>query len=276
MKTTPWFASVQSSLAQLFGLQPNTLGAAPLSRRHSAAQYASPVRCTKRLHMLTIMAAFVMSLAFASNAQADALDDDLNAQWTTQNLPAHQGQQVFTTAQRFEIALNLGIIPTDDYYNYFPISLDVNYRFTEMWGLGVRGSLLMLHMDTTLSKFMSEHQNAIDVQMLGDEQLGDVALLATFHPVYGKSTVETANLGRFDWGLFAGIGAVFSNAANAERTARGFMTQVQGIIGTDAHVFFLDWLALRLEASLRFYKAPTRWYVPCTFSVGVSFFMPEV
>lgn len=276
MKTTPSFSSAIPSMAQLFGLQPNTLGAAPLSRRHSAAQYASPSGWIKPLRMLIMMAAFVMSLAFTSHAQANALDDDLNAQWTTQNIPAHLGKQVFTTARRFELAFNFGIIPTDDYYNYFPISLDVNYRFTEMWGLGVRGSLLMLHVDTTLSKFMSEHQNSIDVQLLGDEQLGDVALLATFHPVYGKSTVETANLGRFDWGLFAGIGAVFSNAANAERTARGLATQIQGIVGTDAHVFFLDWLALRLEASLRFYKAPSRWYVPCTFSVGVSFFMPEV
>lgn len=260
----------------LFGSWPHTRVPAPLCRCLTASPYASPSFFKRIPCFLIIIAAFVFSLVCAAPAHADAIDDDLEAQWTTQNIPAHVGNQVFTTARRFEIALNFGFILTDDYYNYFPIIADINYRFTEMWGLGLRGSLLMLHSDTTLSEFMDKHQTTIETQMLGDEQRGDIAILATFHPVYGKSTVETFNLGRFDWGLFAGVGVVFSQAVNKERTARQLTAQAQGIFGTDAHIFFLDWIALRLEASLRFYKAPTRWYVPCTFSIGVSFFLPEV
>ncbi len=207
---------------------------------------------------------------------ADQLDDDLNAQWTTRDIPAMTGNQLFTTARRFEIALNFGVIPTDDYYNYFPVSVDVHYRFTQMWGLALRGSLLMLHSDTTLSEFMGKHQSAIEPELLGDEQRGDHALMATFHPVYGKSTVETTNLGRFDWGIFAGVGLVISNSADKSRTSREIKAHAQGIFGTDLHIFFLDWLALRLEASFRFYPAPTQWVVPCTLSVGVSFLLPEI
>lgn len=213
---------------------------------------------------------------FAQSAFADAIDDDLNEVWTTRNIPAQTGTPVFSAANRFELALNFGIIPTDDYYNYFPISLDVHYRFTPIWGAMIRGTLLMAHTGTTLSDFMDKHQDTIENKMLGDEQRGDLELLATFHPVYGKSTVEAFNLAHFDWGIFAGVGMVFSNSANKSHTATDLKTHAQGIFGTDAHIFFLDWLALRLEASLRFYHAPTQWLVPCTFSVGVSFFLPEL
>lgn len=209
-------------------------------------------------------------------AFADALDDDLDEIWTTRDIPAHSGSQLFTTARRFELALNIGYIPTDDYYNYFPIAFDVHYRFTEMWGLMLRGSLLMLHTGTTLGDFIDEHQSTMDVKYLGDEQRGDISLMATFHPVYGKSTVETSNLGRFDWGIFAGIGVVVSDSVNDARTETSIQAHAEGVFGTDFHIFFLNWLALRLEASLRFYHAPTQWVVPCTLSVGVSFFLPEL
>lgn len=222
-----------------------------------------------------VFAVFAL-LMFAPSAFADAIDDDLDEVWTTRDIPAHTGKQLFTTARRFELALNIGYVPTDDYYNYFPIAIDVHYRFTEMWGLALRGSLLMLHSSTTLGRFVDDHQNSLDVEYLGDEQRGDLSLMATFHPVYGKSTVETSNLGRFDWGIFAGVGVVVSNSVNDARTERTIQAHAQGIFGTDFHIFFLDWIALRLEASLRFYHAPTQWVVPCTLSVGVSFFMPEI
>ncbi len=233
-------------------------------------------RLTERV--TAVMAALVLLICAwcPAMAYADAIDDDLEAQWSKRDIPAVTGAPCFTTANRFELALNLGIVPTDDYYNYFPLFLDVHYRFTEMWGLGFRASLLMMHTDTTLSDFIDRHQSSISTDMLGDEQKGDLALVATFHPVYGKTTVETANLGRFDWGVFAGIGVVFSESANARRTKRDVSGHAEGILGTDAHIFFLDWLALRLEASLRFYHAPTQWVVPCTLSVGVSFLLPEL
>ncbi|MBR4985986.1 MAG: hypothetical protein IKY83_09635 [Proteobacteria bacterium] len=208
-------------------------------------------------------------------AFADQLDDDLASQWTTRDLPAQAGTPVVSAARRFELALNIGYVPTDDYYNYFPIALDIHGRITDMWGVMLRGSLLMLHADTTLRRFMDSHQNAITTALLADEQLGDVTVMATFHPVYGKATVETSNLLHFDWGIFAGLGAVIARSPNSTHTETAVAAYAEGIFGTDMHIFFLDWLALRLEASLRFYKGSTQWYVPCTLSVGVSFFLPE-
>ncbi|MBQ9396173.1 MAG: hypothetical protein IJU23_11765 [Proteobacteria bacterium] len=225
---------------------------------------------------LLCLAVFFAVTLFSATAMADPIDDDLDEIWTTQDVPAVTGQQVFTTARRFEFALNFGFVPTDDYYNYFPIFLDVHYHFDDMWGLMLRGSLLKLHTDTTLGEFMGKHQSTIDTKLLGDEQLGDIGLMASFHPVYGKSTVETQNLARFDWGIFAGIGVVFSQSVNDNRTDRSLKAHAEGIFGTDMHIFFLDWLALRIEASLRFYHAPEQWLVPCTLSVGVSFFLPQL
>ena len=225
---------------------------------------------------LLYVAFFFAIMLSCTTALADPIDDDLSEVWTTQDVPAVTGQQVFSTARRFEIALNIGFVPTDDYYNYFPILLDVHYHFDDMWGIMLRGSLLMLHSDTTLGEFMHDHQSTIDTKLLGDEQRGDIGLMASFHPVYGKSTVETFNLTRFDWGIFAGIGVVFSESVNDSRTSRSLKAHAEGIFGTDMHIFFLDWIALRIEASLRFYHAPEQWIVPCTLSVGVSFFLPQL
>lgn len=228
-------------------------------------------------HLIPCLGALLLAIC-CSTAFADAIDNDLNAQWSRQNVPAYVGQQVFSAANRFELALNVGVVPNDDFYTYFPIALDVHYRFTPSWGLMLRGSLLMAHVDSSLSKFMDAHQSAIASEMLADEQKGDITLVATFHPVYGKWTLSpaNANLGRFDWGIFAGIGVVFSDSVNDSRTQRDLAAHVQGAFGMDAHFFFLDWLALHLEAGLRFYKAPSQWMVPCHLSVGVSFFLPSI
>lgn len=213
---------------------------------------------------------------FSAPVYGGALDDDLAQVWETREMPAWVGTPVQSAARRFELALNLGIIPNDDDDNYFPISLDVHYRFTEMWGLMMRGSILLLHTDTTLADFMGEHSTSGEWERLSESQYGDISWMATFHPVYGKSTVATQNLVRFDWGVFAGFGVAFSESINERRTERAFGAHVEGVFGTDFHIYFLDWLALRLEASMRFYHAPTQWVLPCTLSVGVSFFLPKL
>ena len=248
-----------------------------MSRLHPV--HTQKIARQKITRIVAIPALFLGILAFFSSpsqARADALNDDLAEHWQSQDRAAFSGKRVFTSARRFEIALNLGVIPTDDFYTYFPVALDVHYRFTEMWGLMLRGTLLMLHADSTLSDFMDAHQSSVASQYLAEEQRGDIGLMATFHPVYGKWTVGTSDLGRFDWGIFAGIGAVFSKSPDKSGLRREFSVYPEGIFGMDAHIFFLDWLALRLEASMRFYKATTRWIVPGELSLGVSFFLPEL
>ncbi len=140
----------------------------------------------------------------------------------------------------------------------------------------LRSSVLAIHTDSTLARFMTDHQSSVDIRYLSDEQIVDFSLMATFHPAYCKWTFGTTNLGHFDWGIFAGIGAVVSKTPNKQRTERHTAGHAQGILGTDFHLFFLDWLALRLEASMRFYKIPHQWMVPCSFTAGVSFFLPEI
>lgn len=214
--------------------------------------------------------------AAARPADAGSLDDALDAYWETQDVPAVSGNPCFENARRFEIAVHLGVIPTDDFYTYFPITLDIHYRFTEMWGIMLRGGVLMIHADSTLSDFMDRAQSSVAAKMLGDEQKGDILLLASFHPVYGKWTAGTVNLGRFDWGIFVGIGAVFSESVKNHASKRELTAHPEGAFGMDAHIFFLEWLALRFEASLRLYHAPGRYIVPATLSVGVGFFFPQL
>ena len=207
---------------------------------------------------------------------SDALDRDLAEQWSTHDIPAQTGNQVFTAAGRFELGFSIGYLATDDYYNYVPIELNIHYRFDEYWGLMLRSTLLMVHGTTTLADFVDSHQSTIKAKMLGDEQIVDFSLTGTFHPVYGKWTAETANLGRFDWGIYAGIGLVLSYSADKSYQKREIQPHAEGIFGTDMHFFVLKWLAIRLDASLRFYHAPTQWVVPCSITAGLSFFMPSL
>lgn len=212
----------------------------------------------------------------ALSQEVTAIDRDLQEQWETRDLPPQAGDQAVDTSRRFELGLGLGYVATDDYYNYIPIYLDLHYRFTEAWGLMLHTSLLSIHLDTELARFMRSKQKSVDVSYLGDEQIADLSLAATFHPVYGKWTAGSTSLGYFDWGIFAGVGMVISRTANKQRTSREVKAHVEGVFGTDFHFFFTDWLALRLDASLRFYSTPNRWMVPCTFGLGLSFFMPQI
>ena len=220
-------------------------------------------------------AALLVSLSVAvwsgRDAFADDLDADLDELWETRELPARMGEPVVSVAGKFAVGLQIGVIPNDDYFTYVPFSIDAYYRFTEMWGLMARGSILMAHADTVLSDFMDRHAES---RVYAEEQRGDFTVAATFHPVYGKATVGTQNLWRFDWGVFAGLGVVASDSPNDARTGTSVEAYAEGILGTDFDVYFLDWLAVRLEASMRIYKARTQWMVPCTLSAGVVFVLP--
>ena len=226
------------------------------------------------LYLALVSLVWCVMPAYADDS--DALDRDLAEQWSTRDIPAQSGTPVFSAANRFELGLSLGYLATDDYYNYVPIELNVHYRFDDYWGLLLRSSLLMINGTTTLADFMSKHQSAIDAKLLGDEQIVDFALAGTFHPVYGKWTLETTGLGHFDWGIYAGIGVVVSKSADKARVKRETAAHAEGVFGTDFHFFVLDWLAVRLDASLRFYHAPTQWVVPCSITAGVSFFLPRL
>ena len=228
------------------------------------------------VHVLCAILMMVILPVHAYAQDSDALDADLEQHWSKQDIPAHGGIPSFTKAHRFELALSLGYLANDDYYNYIPITLDLHYWFTDFMGLMFRTSLLAIHPNTTLYRFMDKHQSAIDVRYLSDEQIADFSLMATFHPVYGKWTFDTTNLGHFDWGIFAGIGVVLSKTPDDSRTKRKTKGHAEGILGTDFHFFIVDWFALRIEASMRFYQIPHQWMVPCSFTAGVSFFMPEI
>ncbi len=84
----------------------------------------------KRLYaiqMLITLCAFLFWIipGNAAAQDSDALDADLEKHWTTQEIPAQDGLKSFSTEHRFELALSLGYLANDDYYNYVPITLDV-------------------------------------------------------------------------------------------------------------------------------------------------------
>ncbi len=232
----------------------------------------------KLMHAFGLMgfslALLSLNVAMVFAQSSDALDRALDARWNTQDVPAVEGDIRFVTDHTVEIALSLGYQPNDDYANIVPIMLDVVYHIDASWSVGLRGSVLAAHADTELKRFLTKHQPTLDVEMLYEDQLGDLTVMAAYHPLYGKWTAGTTNLGAFDWGVFVGMGAVFVDAPNEALTKREKTAHFEGLLGMDAHVFFLDWLALRIEASIRLYQGTNRFMAPCFLGVGVSFFIP--
>ncbi len=234
----------------------------------------------KWIQCLAMSLVLAASLAWnAPNATAqdnNALDAALDARWNTADVPAVEGNLRFVTEKTVELGVSFGYQPNDDYANVFPILLDAIYHINSDWGVGVRGSILVAHSDTELKTFLDDHQPGLDSRMLYEDQLGDIAVMGTYRPLYGKWTAGATNLGRFDWGILAGLGAVFVDAPNKARSAREKTAHFEGILGMDAHIFFKDWLALRLEASLRLYEGTDRFMVPCFLGVGLSFMVPTL
>lgn len=223
-----------------------------------------------------LVAAFMLSgLAGRASAQeADALDAALDAHWNTQEVPAVEGECAVGRGRRVEMALSFGFQPDDDYANIFPLMLDAVYHITPEWGAGLRVSIDAMHSDTELRSFMVKKQPVLDVKMLYEDQLVDIAVMGTYRPAYGKWTFGTNNLGVFDVGVLAGLGVAVVDAPDSARTKRETAAHFEGLLGLDARVFFLDWLALRLEASLRLYQGRTQFMAPAFIGLGVSFFVP--
>lgn len=225
--------------------------------------------------LITLLAVLLALSSGVAHAQdASPLDEALQARWNTAEVPAVEGKLAFASDKKVELALSFGYQPNDDYANVFPILFDALYHINAEWGVGLRGSVLAAHSDTALKKFLDEHQPTLDTKLLYESQGGDLTVMATYRPVYGKWTAGVTNLGAFDWGLIAGLGAVFVKAPNASRTKLEQTAHFEGVLGMDAHVFFLDWLALRLEASIRLYQGTDRFMAPCFLGIGVSFYVP--
>ena len=232
----------------------------------------------KKWHFMCLLALLSACVfAWGGNAFAQdtsALDEALEARWNTQEVPAVEGKIAFTHAGKLEFGLSIGYQPNDDYANIFPINIDVMYHIDEFWVVGMRGSLLMAHSDTKLKKFLEEQQPTLDTSMLYEDQLGDIAVMASYQPAYGKWTAGTNGLGAFDWGLLAGLGVAIVDAPDHKKMARKKTAHFEGVLGMNAHVFFTPWVALSLEASIRLYQGTDRFMAPCFLGLGVSFYAP--
>lgn len=224
---------------------------------------------------LSSLSLVLMPQKLAMAQDASALDAALEEVWTTQERHALSGPQKHSWAKHFELALNLGIIPNDSYANYFPISVDVTYHFTEQWALSLRAAITMAHSKTTLARFIAKHQPDLDIHRLNDEQLGHFDLYASYYPVYGKWSAGQFNLGHFSWGLMAGLGLVLSKEAKDMDAKIQISPYFEGLVGTQVQLHILSWLALRIEASLRIYQNAQGFRLPATVSLGLSFTLPN-
>lgn len=225
-----------------------------------------------------LAALFLFAPCAYAQTDEDALSADIEPYWETTPAPALPQTPLFSVARRFEIAIQIGYVPNDDFYNYFPAQLGLAYHFNEFWALELQASTLYLRKTTQLYDFLERNsQNPIDVEKISDEQLARFDLVAVLHPFYGKWAYDGHHIGHFNFAFYAGLGAVLTRENNAENSAeRAITAHVEGEIGVAFEAFFLDWLALRIDGAINLYDGYDHFRVPCRISVGVSFYPPAI
>lgn len=231
-----------------------------------------------RPRWLWLLAALLMLIA-AGSATPDlaiAQDDnpierDLARYWSgKREMPVIKGDKLYITAERLELALYGGIIPNDDFFNYFPIGMRATYSFDGIWGIELSGSYSGLASNSELTDFLVESGEGIrkDVD-LGDTQLGRVGVYGVFSPLYGKWSFQTYKISHFDLFIVAGMGAVFTEAPDIQTT--GSVSEpadepvsriaFEGSFGVGFRFFLADWVSMRIDG---------RWFIYPAFDSGVE------
>ncbi len=225
-------------------------------------------------------------LAGASGAAMgqEKVESDFERYWAgSRDLPVISGGKLFDTARRFELGIYGGILPNDNFYNYFPIGILSGYRFNHTWGVELQAAYLGLKSDTELATFLVERGAGIrkDVD-LGDSQVARIDVVGTFSPLYGKWSFQTYKLSHFELFLLLGAGVVIVEepeikSGNLDPEPDPVLAvHPEGVIGAGFRFFILDWMALRLDARWYLYPAFDGVSAPAKITLGLSFFTPEL
>jgi outer membrane beta-barrel protein len=247
-----------------------------------------------RPRLFILLSLIISSLCAVASPGAASADDpnpvaeSLANYWSGQRkMPVIAGDKLYVTAARVELGIFGGILPNDDFYNYFPLGARAAISFDGIWGIELAGSYTGVTSDAELTTFLVANGSGIrkDVD-LGDKQLGRIDLMGTFSPLYGKWSFQTYKISHFDLFFSLGVGAVFTQAPDLVTDSNGIKepkdtpvdrTAFEGTFGVGFRFFLTDYMALRIDGRWFLYAAFDEGVqIPAEITLGLSFFTPAL
>ncbi len=224
-----------------------------------------------------VLAAFIGLFASSAFAQeAGVLDKYLDKYWGAKREVKVIQKRLFQKDGRHELGIYGGTIPNDEFMMYYPIGLRYDYYFSEDIGIELFGSYI-IPVESELSGFLSDPEN-FNVQIntfLPQKLEWTAGLEGLWSPVHGKIGLFTSKLFHFDFHLAVGVGAMGTEVATREEGGdRKKKYDVAANVGTGVRLYFLDWLAARIEYRHYFFAAEQGGVsYPAELTLGAAFFL---
>ncbi len=197
-------------------------------------------------------------------------------------IPPVSGQQ-FGVADRFEIAIGLGLSFDDPFLEKFVPELSLGYHFGEQFYLGLKGGYAL---STSAGNVGACNASGTSCVAPSSAQLNDLPGAMTviafleggWTPFYGKVNLFGEKVLHFDFELLLGVGGVLAQTPPApdgtQAAASGFAFALGPGIGE--HFFFSEHVALAVELRDYIYFATeggNSVQNQLMFNVGLSFLL---
>lgn len=238
----------------------------------------------RKIVVHAVLAAFIGLFASSAFAQeAGVLDKYLDKYWGEKREVKVIQKRLFQKDGRHELGIYGGTIPNDEFMMYYPLGLRYDYYFSEDIGVELFGSYI-IPVQSELSDFLADREKGFDVKIktfLPQKLEWTAGLEGLWSPVHGKIGLFTSKLFHFDFHLAVGVGAMGTDVRTEDigklkegESARKHKVDVAANVGTGVRLYFLDWLAMRIEYRHYFFAAEQGGVsYPAELTLGAAFFL---
>lgn len=199
------------------------------------------------------------------------LDKDLDRIWGKEREVRVIQKRVFEKEGRFEFTPYFGMIPNDEFFNYYPIGLRAGYFFSEMLGAEIGGAWVFSQ-STDLKTFIKENFGGVAKISTPQWVQWYAGANGIFAPIHGKFAFLARTIAHFDLALLFGVGAI-GTKVQAMGAPEKSKVDVYGNIGAGFHIYIHELLGIRIDYRHFFYAAEgggVSW--PAEISLGLGVF----
>lgn len=182
------------------------------------------------------------------------LDQELDKVWGEERDIQVIEKRMFEKAGRHEFGIQVGAIPNDPFFSYYPLGIRYDYYFLESVALEISAAYVF-HPESGLRSFIPDNFNGIDEIRLPQRVEWYASALIQWAPIHGKMAIMSSKLSSFDLGFVLGLAAVGTYVDDGKGSWKyKDAPDPAGVVGIGFRFFLHELLALR--AGYRFYIYP--------------------
>jgi len=191
----------------------------------------------------------------AAQEERTTLDKELDKVWGKERDLRIIQKRAFEKDLRHAVGFYVGVIPSNPFFNYFPVGLRYDYFPMESVAIEVSGayvpSAVSAHAES-IKDVSGRRVLSVDV---GDRVQWYAGLNAHWIPIHAKVNILNKKLTSLDLGITAGLGLMGSQVRETEADSWKTRWSYNGAVpfnlqfnlGLGLHWFLTDYLAIRLD-----------------------------